>query len=203
MGMDSLLVTAYDNFKVLAHRPSGQENSTPINIFKPNTTQKLKIPGSLNPAFVLKNPNKNIYYICNESIFGGSISTYSFKNLCLRQLGSVSSMGKSSCYLCFDPDMKNVININYWDSSITVHPLINDTLRQAKQLLLPKKENKIYKIEEHLSDRQSTSHHHSCVFYKNKLFVPDLGTDKIDIYNYDRGILQFYSHFNLKKGSGP
>ena len=48
-------------------------------------------------------------------------------------------------------------------------------------------------------DRQKTSHHHSCAYYKGDLYVPDLGTDRIDIYNYDNGILSYKNFIQLQK----
>ena len=35
------------------------------------------------------------------------------------------------------------------------------------------------------------------------MYVPDLGTDRIDIYNYDNGILSYKNFIQLQKKSGP
>ena len=70
-------------------------------------------------------------------------------------------------------------------------------------IISPKEENKIYTIEDHLIDRQKTSHHHSCAFFRGDLYVPDLGTDNIDIYSYNNGNLKFKNYIQLSKNSGP
>ena len=197
--MSNILITSYDDFSILAHKPKGIQADNHITC----TPYKYKFPDVKNPAFVLKHPFKNYYYVCNESIFSGTITTYFLENDELKIINNVSSLGQSSCYLCFDSEYKFVININYWDSSITIHPLKNFIIQDAIQVIRPKKANDIHVIDDHLKDRQSTSHHHSCVFYRNRLFVPDLGTDKIDIFKYDNGKLKYDNFFQLKKGSGP
>ena len=200
--MSNILITSYDNFSLLAHKPKGTEAKNHITYIS-NISNKYKFPGIKNPSFILKHPFQNYYYVCNESIFNGSISTYCIENDKLKIINSISSLGKSSCYLCFDINIKHIININYWDSSITVHPIKNYIIEDAIQAIRPRIPNNINVIGDHLENRQNTSHHHSCVFYKDKLFVPDLGTDKIDIFKYKDGNLIFNNFFQLKKGSGP
>ena len=197
--MTELLICSYNDFSNLAHIPKGKEAKFPL-YWKGN---KYFFKYNNNPAFVLKHPVYQYYYICNESIFSGSISTFLLKNNELKLINTVSSCGKSSCYLVFDKNLEYIININYWDSIISVHPLKNNIVQKASQIVKPRISNNINKIEDHLKDRQATSHHHSCVFYGDKLYVPDLGTDKIDIYNYKNGKLTFAEYIQLKRGSGP
>lgn len=194
--MDKLLICSYNNFNILAHKVKGSISSKPIIIKKDNAETSIDC---INPAFAI---NRGKYvYVCCESIKDGYILTIDSETN--KVLKKVSSCGKSSCYLQITPDNKYVININYWDSIITVHPIINNILEEATQIIKPDNENKIYTIEDHLDNRQKTSHHHSCAFYKGDLYVPDLGTDKIDIYSYNDGILKFKNYIELPKNSGP
>ena len=198
-----MLVTSYNDFSCLAHTPKGEKKLDPITIINNKDTLNFSFKDVNNPAFILKHPNQNYIYTCNESIYEGSISTFKIENSKLKLLGTVSSGGKSSCYLAFDRNLENIININYWDSSITVHPIENFIVKDFIQKINPTKENKINFKEEHLLNRQSTSHHHSCVFYKDYLYVPDLGKDRIDIYSYKNKHLVFLNFIPLDKGSGP
>ena len=197
--MSNLFICSYNNFSKLAHIPNGIEAKLPFSV----NEKKYIFKKNINPAFVLKNPQLPYFYVCSESIYSGYISTFVIKNNKLEHIKTVSSCGKSSCYLAFDNKMEYLININYWDSIISIHPLKNNIIQEATQVIKPKINNNINKINDHLKDRQSTSHHHSCVFFKKKLYVPDLGTDKIDIYDYNNGNLKFTDFIQLQKGSGP
>jgi 6-phosphogluconolactonase len=196
--MDKLLICSYNNFDLLAHKVKGSQALKPITIIKDNDYLQVNFD-CINPAFVIR--RGKYVYACCESINDGHILTIDTETN--KILKKVSSCGKSSCYLQIDEDEKYIININYWDSTISVHPIINNILEEATQVVLPKNINNINKIEDHLENRQKTSHHHSCAFYKGDLYVPDLGTDKIDIYYYSNGSLKFKSYIQLPKQSGP
>tara|TARA_B100000767_G_scaffold274957_1_gene309772 strand:+ start:1089 stop:2132 length:1044 start_codon:yes stop_codon:yes gene_type:complete len=201
-----MLVTSYNDFSCLAHTPKGKIKLEPITIIDSIDSidnLNFSFKDVNNPAFILKHPNNNYFYTCNESINDGTISTFKLTKNKLELLGNVSSGGKSSCYLLFDKKLENIININYWDSSITLHPIENFIIKEFTQRINPPKDNKINFKEEHLLDRQSTSHHHSCIFYKDYLYVPDLGTDRIDIYSYKNKKLNLFNFIQLDKGSGP
>jgi 6-phosphogluconolactonase len=199
----SYLITSYNNFALLAHKVEGNQDINDFSIITSNSITKLNLK-SINPAFVLRNPDDNtIFYVCHESIYDGFISTLSYKNGEFKILKTVSSMGKSSCYLAFTPNKSHVINVNYWDSSMSLHPIINGVLLDACYGYNNSKKNNITHIEDHLKDRQSTSHHHSCFFYKNKIYVPDLGLNVIDIFCYDYNRITYISKIELDKGDGP
>ena len=195
--MNKFLVCSYNNFDILAHNVKGNKSHIPMAIIKESILESNL--ECINPAFAVR--RGNFIYVCCESINDGYILTIDLKTL--KILKKVSSCGKSSCYLEIDNEDKYIININYWDSIITVHPIIDNILEEATQVILPEKKNKIHTIDDHLIDRQKTSHHHSCAFYKEDLYVPDLGTDRIDIYSYKNGNLRFKNYIELPKKSGP
>ena len=196
--MEKLLVCSYNNFNLLAHKVKGNQALKPITIIENNDYLKVNFD-CINPAFAIQ--RGKYVYACCESIKDGHILTIDTKTN--KIVKKVSSGGKSSCYLQIDPYDKYIININYWDSTISVHPIVNNILQEATQIVLPKHINNLYTIENHLEDRQKTSHHHSCAFYKGYLYVPDLGTDRIDIYYYSNGCLKFKDFIQLPKHSGP
>ena len=196
--MDTILVCSYNNFNNLAHKVKGLVSSNPISIIQNNNYSTTDIQCE-NPAFAIR--RGKYIYVCCESINDGTILTIDSETR--KILKSVSSCGKSSCYLQIDPDDKYIININYWDSIISVHPIVDNILQDASQIIIPKNENKIVTQEDHLNYRQKTSHHHSCAFYNGDLYVPDLGTDRIDIYSYSNGNLKFKNFLPLPRKCGP
>ena len=196
--MENILVCSYNNLNVLAHKVRGNEASKPFSFISNETFLDNDIQCE-NPAFGIT--RGKYIYVCCESINDGTILTIDSETR--KVLRSVSSCGKSSCYLHIDPDDKFIININYWDSIISVHPIVDHILEEASQIIIPKNENKIVTQEDHLNDRQKTSHHHSCAFYNGDLYVPDLGTDRIDIYSYSNGNLKFKNFLPLPRKCGP
>lgn len=201
--MEKLIVTSYNNFSLLAHIPQGKEAKSAFSLLNNNHNQELNFPECYNPAFIIKHPSEPYIYVCYESIYEGAIGTYKVENNSISLVKNVSSGGKSSCFLLFDREMKNIINVNYWDSSITVHPIKNNIVCELTNKILPDCKNEIYEIEDHLKNRQSTSHHHSAIFRKNRLYSPDLGKDCIDIYEYLEGNFKKINVFQLEKGNGP
>ena len=198
--MDKMLVFSYNNFEILAHKVKGLVSDIPIGIIdNVNSSIKTINLNCINPAFAIT--KGNFIYVCCESINDGYILTLDKTNLEI--LSKVSTLGKSSCYLEIDSTESYMININYWDSSITVHPIVDNIVKEATQKITPSSQNEIYTINDHLLDRQKTSHHHSCAFYNGDLFVPDLGTDRIDIYSYTDGNLKYKDCIKLEKKSGP
>lgn len=196
--MGKIIVCSYNKFDNLAHNVKGNKSLKPLNFIKDSLFLDNNI-NCVNPAFAIK--RDKYIYVCCESIYDGNILTINTETKQI--LKSVSACGKSSCYLLPDPDEKHIININYWDSTITVHPLVNNILQEAIHVIKPENENEIVTQRDHLMDRQKTSHHHSCAFYKGDLYVPDLGTDRIDIYKYNNGILSYKNYIELERKSGP
>ena len=204
----SILISSYSYFCNLAHKPNSNQNLIPLKIINNNISKCITIKDCYNPAFVLKHPTKNIIYICCESIFEGHIFTITYdSNFNFSLLNKVET-GKSACYIVFDFEIKNLIVVNYWDSTLKIHPLINDIAQDS--IYTVKSKNKYNNRVNHLKNRQNESHNHSILLYKfNKktiAFVPDLGKDLIKIFNYDvdnKIPLKLISKYKMPKGSGP
>ncbi len=71
----------------------------------------------------------NVVYTCTEDIEeNGKIFAYQIeKDGSLLQIGEVDAGGTSTCYLTIDRDQRNLIAVNYWDSSLAVIPLSKTT----------------------------------------------------------------------------
>ena len=112
--MENILVCSYNEFDNLAHKVRGNKALQPLNFIENDLLQENNI-NCVNPVFFKRD---KYAYICCESIYDGTILTIDTETKEI--LKSVSSCGKSSCYLLLDPEEKFII-INYWDSTITVH----------------------------------------------------------------------------------
>lgn len=201
-----MLVCSYNNFNILAHKPAGEENKYNLTVIREKSLICHRYSRiCVNPAFILKHPTKRIVYVCHESIYNGFISTFRYNKCCkeLIYLNTVSSGGKSSCYLVFNKKYNQIININYWDSSISIHPIKLNWIQEPIYIYRPVVNNNLTSIEDHLENRQKTSHHHSCVINGDFLYVPDLGKDCIDIFRLHKHKIELIKIFNLPKGSGP
>lgn len=208
--MDKLYISSYTKHESLAHIPKGKCAKSPL-LFLGKSIDCCMI---YNPAFMIKHPKTNsmydTFYICLESIQTGDIAVVS--NNKLKQI--VTSGGKSSCFLAFDPTLKYMININYWDSSISIHNINTENYLLSEPIYIFKHNERIQPVglESHIKNRQSESHYHSALFVEIRnntyLLVPDLGLDKIHIFNFiyhESGIpeLSLESSIPLPPGSGP
>ena len=122
--MDKLYISSYTKPECLAHVPTGTLAKSPLLFLGKSIDHEM----IYNPAFMIKHPKTNMmydtFYICLESIQSGNIAVFS--NNKLKQI--VTCGGKSSCFLAFDPTLKYMININYWDSSISIHNINNNNI---------------------------------------------------------------------------
>ena len=205
--MNKLFITSYTNFNCLAHLPSGKPTKSPLLLLDNSDEISICNKELYNPAFMIKHPKSETYYVCLESIYRGHIATISENEI--KQV--ITSGGKSSCFLAFDPCLKYLVNINYWDSSISIHSIDNKDYLLSEPIYIFKDKacHKANGLEEHLVNRQSEPHYHSVLFVEiskqTYLFVPDLGMDKIHIFEfiYDKPEICLITSVDLPSGSGP
>jgi 6-phosphogluconolactonase (cycloisomerase 2 family) len=139
----------------------------------------------VNPSYLTLSPNGKYLYACTETKTpnAGSVSSFEFnpENKTLTFLNSQKSGGENPVYVAVHKSGKWLVNGNYTEGSVSVHPLLEngkiDSLAQNFQYT----DGSINK------DRQDRSHIHSTVFspQNDYLFMPDLGADKIRCYLFD------------------
>lgn len=162
-----------------------------------------------NPSYIAVSPNKKFVYAVNENADkngkGGEVSSFSFdkKTGSLNFLNSQSSEGNHPCYISIHNNGKWIIAGNYSSGNFVVLPVEkNGRLAKATQVIQHDGKGPD-------STRQKSPHVHATVFNKthNKLYVTDLGTDKIMCYNFDKknGNIQpsFQKFISTEPGSGP
>jgi len=156
------------------------------------------------------NPSQNrlnILYTCTEDIEeNGQIIAYEVG--CdgeLKKMSSIDAGGTSTCYLTIDRDQKNLLAVNYWDSTIVTIPLSTETgdfagsisskydPKGGKSMVAALKKNggvnHSHNDESTIQQRQADPHSHALVldpYVGCMAFVPCLGKDLVREFFYDR-----------------
>lgn len=165
-----------------------------------------KASDSDNPSFLtVTNDGKNLYAV-NE-VRTGSVSAYGFDSGSgtLTFLNRVSSGGDSPCFVSVDDKKKFVFAGNYGSGSLSAIPIKEDGSLSDEIQTIQQEGSSIDK------GRQAGPHVHSTVLSKDNkfLFTPNLGTDKVSIYNVDPGNSKqplspaTPPFISVKPGSGP
>jgi 6-phosphogluconolactonase (cycloisomerase 2 family) len=148
----------------------------------------------------------NVLYTCTENIEqNGLIIAYTIGiDGELTKLSSCDAGGTSTCYLTIDRDQKNLLAVNYWDSTIVTIPLSPQTgefvgeisskydPKQGKGMVAAAKKNgganHSNNDESTIKQRQADPHSHAVVLdpYCGCIaFVPCLGKDLVREFFYD------------------
>mmetsp|Transcript_7157 Transcript_7157/g.10463 ORF Transcript_7157/g.10463 Transcript_7157/m.10463 type:complete len:295 (+) Transcript_7157:94-978(+) len=210
-----MVVSCYSNFDKLAHGPRGTEAQHCLHVYRFNPTDGhmvlLNIAGSadevINPAFSRFHPRLNILYTCTEDIEeNGQIIAYEvgFDGE-LNKLGHVDAGGTSTCYLTIDRDQKNLLAVNYWDSTIVTIPLSTETgnfiggveskydPKGGKIMVAAAKKfggvNHSNNDDSTIAQRQADPHSHALVldpYVGCMAYVPCLGKDLVREFFYDK-----------------
>lgn len=141
---------------------------------------------SENPSFLAVSPNQRFVYAVNENANngnGGTVSAYSFnkKTGQLIFINQQPSGGDHPCYVTVDKTGKWVIAGNYSSGSLSVLPVAADG-----GLLPP--DTVIRHVGNSINEQRQKSPHVHCTLLSDdnrNLFVPDLGMDKVMIYEFD------------------
>jgi len=137
----------------------------------------------------------------------------------------IQTKGKSTCYFKVDPQTEKYgIAINYWEGSADLFSMDAkdkssiekpvqhlDHMALAKQLQTPSEAESnprrmVANREDHWGHRQVGPHAHSVHYYKDWVFIPDLGENCIFQYAWNpesEDIISFESQIKLKPGAGP
>jgi len=202
-------------FVLTAHGPRGAEANNSLYVFRLNPTDGsmvlLNITGNkkdvINPAFSRYHPSLNVLYTCTEDIEeNGQILAYKVhKTGELTKISQIDAGGTSTCYLTIDRAQKNLLAVNYWDSTLVVVPLSSETgefTGPIKNIYDPKKGIKIKAAlkknggcnhsnndDSTIAERQKDPHSHALVldpFVGCVAYVPDLGKDVVREFLYDK-----------------
>lgn len=145
-------------------------------------------------------------YTCTEDIEeNGKIFAYSIESDGeLKQIGQVDAGGTSTCYLTIDREERNLLAVNYWDSTLVSIPLSTETgefmggvkskydPKYGKGMVAATKcaggANHSNNDESTIQQRQADPHSHALVldpYVGCVAYVPCLGKDLIREFHYD------------------
>jgi len=139
----------------------------------------------VNPSYLAIAPGGNYLYACTETrtVNAGGVSAFSFnrKNGILHLINKQSSGGDNPAYVAIHKTGKWVTAGNYSGGSISVFAVNKDGSLEPYSQLIQHEGSSLNKA------RQEKAHVHATVFSpdNNHLLVPDLGLDKVMIYDFN------------------
>ena len=215
LGLNLILAGQKTNEKFLIIGSYTNDTSDGIYVYKFNTltgdnsfVSSVKTP---NPSFLTVSPDHRFVYSVNENAdstrftVSGHVASFSFDKVTgkLKFINRQESGGKHPCYVTVDKTGKWVIAGNYSSGSLAVLPVrSNGEIDTAIQIIEHEGSGVV-------ADRQEAPHVHATFLHPNNkvLYVPDLGIDKVMIYNFDvkKGKLkEFDPPFVMTEpGTGP
>jgi len=210
----SLLVGTYSDLDALAHQPYAPVPGEGIYSMTLDTEGKLSqnaVMGALNPAVLIPGPNNTMYGILETIQENGTVVRYDV-NLdgTLEQIETWEASGKSTCYLALSPAEDAAIIINYWDATIDVAKVANGVLGPVHQSFVQFHRpgdtwRQVENREDHWGNRQVGPHAHCAHFWRDWVFIPDLGENAVFQYRWDSTDLKLIPelHIDFEQGSGP
>lgn len=159
-----------------------------------------------NPSFVIANADQTLAFATEEdgSEQGGKVTSFKLdkENGTLEKINSIFTQGDSPCHISLDSSERFLVVSNYSGGNVTVIPVDPKGNLSSDIQVIQHEGSSIN------PDRQNAPHVHSAVFHpsENRVFVADLGTDKIYLYDLnqnDVAPLSLAEAFAVEGGAGP
>lgn len=169
-------------------------------------TEVSTVKGIRNPSYLTASPDKKFIYACTDAKTPGSGSVSSFQfdpaTRTLRFLNKQSSGGENPAYVAVDRTGKWLVNANYTQGSLAVHPVRKDGKLDSMV------QNFLFTDRSVHPERQDRSHVHAAIFAPDfdYIFFPDLGADKLRGYAFNpnsRTPLTETKSYAISAGGGP
>lgn len=212
----TLIVGTYTDLDALAHQPYAPTSGKGIYGLTMTKAGKLierEVVEALNPAVLIPHSNEKMMYAIVETIQNnGEVLQFNVSDDgSLKLVDTFTASGKSTCYLALSPQKDVAIVINYWDAIIDVvnvakNGQLGDVIQSFKQLYRKEGQwRQVQQREDHWTNRQVGPHAHCAHFWKDWVFIPDLGENAIFQYRYDpsKKMLEPDTHIEFEAGSGP
>ena len=154
-------------------------------------SNKLLVAKTINPSFLTFSPDKKSIYAVKETDQGDVASFKVEENGTLTLLTTVSSHGAAPCHISVNEAGNKAVVSNYTGGNISIYPINKDgSLSAASQTF------------DHNTDKNS-AHAHSAQFYKDQLFVADLGMNAVYQYKLTNGLYNQVSNAIIKTTGHP
>ncbi|CAN5530711.1 6-phosphogluconolactonase [soil metagenome] len=147
-----------------------------------------KATGIVNPSFLTIDPQQRYLYAVSEVVEangkpGGGVSAYAIdgKTGELTFLNEQSTRGTDPCYVSVDKTGQYLLVANYTSGSVGIYPILEDGQLGALSDFVQHEGSSVN------PQRQQGPHAHSIVIdpANRYAFAPDLGMDKVVIYQLD------------------
>ena len=193
IGMSSFVMAQKSkdkNFHLLVGTYTNTENTNGIHVYSFNAetgefAEKSKVVDITNPSYLAISKDKKNVYSVSEGGEGKGINAFSFdvKTGKLTLLNSGSAGGNGPCYISVDDKKQTVFAGNYGGGSLSATRLNKDGSLSEDIQVIQHTGSGVNK------SRQEKPHVHAVVLSPDNRFllVPDLGTDKVNIYRYEPG----------------
>jgi 6-phosphogluconolactonase len=173
------------------------EDSLGIYLYNFNTktgklsNKKLAIE-TVNPSFLTFSTTKKQLYAVSENGENSTVNAFSVnKNGTLNFINKVTSNGANPCHIQLNKNNTKAVISNYTGGTVSVYNIEeNGNVNDAFQVMDHNTETK-------------KSHAHSAKFFKNNLFVADLGRDFLAHYVEKQGAYILKENYNMEVGAGP
>lgn len=136
-----------------------------------------------NPSFVTMSKDARNLYAVSEARDGKGINAYAFDRTTgkLNFLNNGSVGGNGPCYVTVDEKKQWVFTANYGGGSLSATRLNKDGSLSTDTQFIQHEGSSVNK------SRQDKPHVHAVVLSPDEkyLMVPDLGTDKVNVYSFD------------------
>ena len=166
------------------------DESEGIHVYRMSSTGELErasaVAGVKNPSFLELHPNGRFLYAIGESGGegeGGTVNSFAIDpdSRALTLMNTVSSVGPGPCHCCVDTTGAFVLAANYGGGSVCMLPIREDGQLDEASDFVQHEGSSVN------AERQTGPHAHSIVIDRanRRAFAPDLGLDKILIYELD------------------
>ena len=176
------------NYYLLVGTYTNEQKTNGIHVYTFNTgsgdfEERSKVTNITNPSFLAVSKDKKNVYAVSEGGQGKGLNAFSFdiKTGKLELLNTGSASGNGPCYVSVDDKKQWVFAGNYGGGSLSATKLNADgSLSQTTQVIQ-------HEGSSVNKSRQDKPHVHAVVLSPDDRFlmVPDLGTDKVNVYSFD------------------
>lgn len=150
-----------------------------------------------SPSFLVTSPDKKTVYSISESknylnSDSGAIASFKvLKNGLLEKNSEISSFGRTPCHLSLDEKGDKLVVSNYTGGTFSIYSLLRDGRIENVQQVV------------NLNNDTIKARTHSAHFFKNQLFVADLGKNSLENYILNDSTYTSNQTIIMAENSGP
>lgn len=137
-----------------------------------------------NPSWLLQHPSKPLLYAVEELAPVGRVAVLSDSGDGLKALAAVSTGGADPCHIAMSPDERHLLVANYTGGSLAVYALDDAGMIAGQTDFLQHRMPAARRADGNPA-RQEAAHIHFSLCDGQRVFVNDLGLNRVFIYGWD------------------